>query len=502
MLPQRTLAWFIWSAVLLSACSVLFFRCFLSLDGPVHVLHAAAIGDAWLGGRYEAHGLHYDLSRVDVGLFDVLIIGLLRVLSPETTEAVVAAVALFVLCAGAVSYAHALCGEHRPTVLLVLPLSVSMLLVHGFFPFMAAVGVCLWAAGRWHRVPQVNVRVSFAGVLVLALCMLLHRSAVALVLLLAGAHELVLWWRQRHAFALRWSYWPPGMVKALLLALPILVAAYAVWLFAFREVFGEDHAGQPLRDLLHFRVWLLLDAVRERPLLIALALLLLVHVAVAVRARSTVPHAAPLVLGLALLVVPMVVHTPWMEVHYVTERAQFIGVLLVVLWAVAAAPPSWWSWALVAAGLVLHGVRITFLERRMSFYADERASVTTAAGALQPGSLVMAANCSDDWLLLHMTSALAVRHSGLVLVHDGKLPLSRETAQGVILRKASWNRGLMLERSALCLQDPQCNGPDHIVAFGCADDPITGDAPALAAVLATKGTTQQLPHGTWLWTKR
>ncbi|QQR84874.1 MAG: hypothetical protein IPJ76_09585 [Flavobacteriales bacterium] len=487
MLSQRSLGWIIWSSVVLSACSVFFFRCFLTLDGPVHVLHASALGDALLGHARNADGLTYDLSGLDVGLQDPLAYVLLFWSSPESVETMLAALALFALTSGAVIYARAMTGEHRPVVLLVLPLSFSALLILGFLPFLFGIGICFWSVAWWLRVERIKMHSLIVVGMLLLLCAFIHRGCVPLLVLLIGLHEWSARRSDERAWWARWAILPAWILRVGTVTAPLGLLAYVGYLLFFRDVFEVVPARDALHGLLTMNAWLLLDSGTEGPLLFALGLLVIAALTAAClhlwRAAGGLRFPAPLWAGLALIALSLIVRTPWADLHYVPERAQVLGVVLLVIWAAAQASVQRWSWMLVGAAIVLHGMRTFYLERRMAHFADERAAAAEVAAQLVPGSLAAVQLCADDWLLLHAVAPIMVRYDGIIVSLPDKLPISRASSGGESLRQALRASGRSPEWLVRCASDATCPKPEQVVVFGGSPQLWLQRNPEVARVL-------------------
>ena len=505
MLPQRTLAWLIWGAVLLSACSVLFFRCFLSLDGPVHVLHAAAWGDVAFGPRYAAGELRYDMSAPDFGVLDAVAALLVQWCSAETTEMLLAALVLFVFCGGAVVYARTLMGEHRWGMLLVLPLSFNVLLIFGFFPFLFGVGVCFWAIGTWLGPSRIGPKALALLALAVLLCLAVHRGALPLLALMFLLHEGALALYDRARFAARWGP-AAGRLMPLTAAVVLLaLVAYAVHLFFLRSVSGTAPMTS-YRDFLRLRPWLLVHDEREMlmRLLLGAGLLALLVVA-AMRARRLRPSATahvPLVGGMLLLAVSVFVNTPWTAMHYVAERAQVVGVLLLVVWAVAMFGRTRWMLGAAMLALVFHVYRTLYLEHRLAYYAPWRASAAEVAQHLEPGSLVVAQRITDDWLLQHCLAPVMVRHHGVVISRHEKLPVDRSSPGGDRMRRIYRAHKGAMPWIRACVDDAACPDPRHVLLFGADPHTWLAHYPQVERDLQRDYTiTASAPY--WMvWTRR
>ncbi|MBK6776838.1 MAG: hypothetical protein IPG74_13700 [Flavobacteriales bacterium] len=84
----------LWLLIVTNAAYILVFRCFITLDGPMHVLHSAVLMDAMGERTFSASGLQYDLGAIDIGLLDPIAMLLLLLFTPELVEACLAAIAL------------------------------------------------------------------------------------------------------------------------------------------------------------------------------------------------------------------------------------------------------------------------------------------------------------------------------------------------------------------------------------------------------------------------
>ena len=454
----------------------------------MHVLHAAVLKDAMGAPSLTAHGLRYTLDGIDIGVLDPIAMLLLTVLPPTAVEATLGALAILAFAYGAVTYVRAY-GNAQPVLAVwALPLAFSFPLLLGLFPFVFAMGLCLWLAGRWVKVPFVTWRVVLRSVGALALCMATHRGAVLLLLLLIGAHEALLVFSDREAARKRWAILPRYAAPIALAAIVVVGAALATHFLFFRRVYEPVGDRAPLTDLLHLRPMLLLDQSAEVPLLIAMAVLLLLSVALAVRGlllqRAPLVKHAPLLAAVLLLLASVLVRTPWAYLHYFAERAQLFGLLLLLLWCALHVKFDRWSVALAACIVGLHTVRTVYIESRMAHYTDERRSTREVLAYLQPKSIVAAVYCEEDWLLLHQFASIAAQHKGIVLTKRDKVWFEREGIRAEALRhaiKGKPERWRWLQR---CADDPQCPTIDHIVVLGHASYSCTQQMPVLPKVLA------------------
>ena len=486
--PRARWGKWLWFLVIANAACVLFFRCFITLDGSLHVLHAAVLKDAIGDRAFTAHGLRYTLDGIDIGVLDPIAMLLLAVLPPTAVEVALGAVALLAFAWGAVTYVRAY-GNAQPVLAVwALPLAFSFPLLLGLFPFVFAMGLCLWLAARWVRVDAISWRVLLWSLAALALCMAAHRGAVLLLVLLTGVNEVLLFCGDREAFRKRWAIVPERIALIAFAAFAISGAAVAVHFLFFRRVYEPVGDRAPLTDLLHLRSMLLLDHHAEAPLLIAVAALMLLSLVLAVRALLLHPAPlvkyAPLITAVLLLLASVLVRTPWAYLHYFAERAQLFGLLLLMLWCALHVRSSRWSLALAACILGLHTMRTVYLERRMAHYADERRLTREVLAYLQPNSIVAPVYCEEDWLLLHQFAGIAADHKGIVLTKRDKVWVERYGPTAEALRhaiKGKPERWRWLQR---CAADPQCPPIDHIVVLGYSGDSCMQLMPLLPEVLS------------------
>ncbi|MEO8066421.1 MAG: hypothetical protein ABI599_01885 [Flavobacteriales bacterium] len=486
LLRLRWSGW-LWLLVIANAACPLFFRCFITLDGPVHVLHAALLGDAIGERTYVAHGLQYDLGRIDIGLLDPVAILLLKLLAPELVETFLGVIVLLMFGAGAIAYVRAYAGERRMLVVLALPLSFSVLLLLGLFPFVFSIGLCLWLAARWVRISEVTFRVLCRSLLAILLCAAVHRGAPVLLGVFVAVHEVLFFAGDRAKFQARWSGIPRKLARAVLSLGGFALVATAVHFLFLRGVLEAAAERTPLDDLLHVRPLLLLDHVAERPLCMAFAALLLVSMGTAflhLRVwRVPIVHHAPLCIGLLFIFSSLCIRTEWADLHYFGERAQLLGLLMAGLWTAVIVPNNRYAQALALVVVIFHVVRSVYVERRMAQFADERAAVVEVARHLKPGALVATVHCTDDWLLLHQFAHLATRHKGIVLSKRDKVWFERNSPVAIALHRAINGKEERWEWFGRCGRDPLCPQVDHVILIGDEHVDQAANSDALREVL-------------------
>ena len=466
---EARLGKWLWLLIVANAMCILVFRGVITLDGSMHVLHAAVLMDAIGDRTFSASGLQYDLGGIDIGLLDPIAMLLLLRLTPEVVEACLAAIALLMFGLGALAYVRAYAGVVPLLAVWVLPFSYSIILLLGFLPFVFAVGLCLWLAARWVKVPAITWRIALCGMVAVCLCLVTHRAALLMLALLIGMHEVLLFVGDRAAFRSRWAFMSRRVAVLLLCCLVSGVLTSVVWMFFFSPVFEPVGPRAPLNDLMRLRSLLLFDEYAERGYLIGLAVLMFGSIALAVREclciRTPWVQHAPLLVGALLILASLLIRTPWAYLHYFPERAQCVGLLLLMLWCALHVRGSKLSVVAVIGIIALHTVRTVYIERRMAHYTDERAAVGEVAQHLEPGTLVATFQRNDDWLLLHQFAYLSVRHKGIVLCRRDKIWIKRVSKPAQALDRAIKREPedpYWLQR---CADDPECPGIDRVVVL-------------------------------------
>lgn len=400
--------------IVANAVALLCFRHFVSLDGPMHLLHAAVQKEAWLGITRATEGIRVDASAQDLNLGDLLLIPLVGVVCPFFLHKLLAVVAVTSVCLGAWRLAHA-CGRVNAAWVLVIPCSFGFVLILGLFHFMIGAGLAMWALGWWVSRPALRWKELGLLVLLCALSTFAHAACGALLLLLIATHELVILLGDRAAWRSRWVALPRWLVPALVTVCAIIAIGAIAMRFSGAPVQPhEPH--RPVRELLTLRPLLLLDSARERPFRIAIGavMLALIGLAMVGRLKHGVRHGDGLLACAILLLLISVVRTPRTELMYITDRAQWLALLLVACWLSTRSLPVRPLLVLAAAVIVLHTVRQVYFERRMADLRPRDRAVRLAGTAFEPDALVVPVVLGGDWLTRHITAYAAVRHRGLV----------------------------------------------------------------------------------------
>ena len=428
--------WLFPVAIAANALGVLAFRHFVSLDGPMHLLHADVLRDALAGKIRAAGGMWVDAGGLDLNLGDLMLIGLSGMVHPFLLHKLLAVAAVTVLCLGAWRLARAYGKELNASWLLVLPVAFGFVLVLGLFHFIIAVGIAFGLCGWWASLPRVRWRDLLMLLLGCAVCTFAHKAGGALTLLLVGMHELVLRSCGAGKWRARWSGLPAWLPVALGISSALLGMVVLAVRFSSSPVpQHEEH--RPLVELLTLRPMLLLDSVRERPFRIALGAAFLVLMGAALWSRSrawTLKPADALLLDAIVLLLASLIRTPRMELLYITDRAQWIALLLMACW-LGAQRLRRTLMPIVAAGLVtLHAVRLVYIERRMHAMEEPDRAVMSAMRSLEPGALVVPVVLDDHWLARHRAAYAAIHHDGILFTGRDHLRFAWKSPPAVYLR--------------------------------------------------------------------
>ena len=166
--------------LLANACAMLFFRFFITVDGPVHVLHASLLEAPWTTADHLAQGITY--NRVSHGFVgDRVLMVLLLFLSPFRAHDVFAALVCCAVVLSAVAYLRAHGKRVGPAILWLAPLTFNLLLVMGLFHFLLGIAVAVGSVAWWRRQAGAP-RARWSGLLVGAvLAWYTHRGSPVLL---------------------------------------------------------------------------------------------------------------------------------------------------------------------------------------------------------------------------------------------------------------------------------------------------------------------------------
>lgn len=410
-------------ALILVACAAapLFFRFFITVDGPMHVLHASVLEQHWTTPRYVADGVAYNTGYLDVQLGDFVLIALLRVLSPEAGHAAYAALVSIALVFAAMAVVRAMHVRVTASLLWLAPVIFSFLLVMGFLHFMLGTAVALAGNALWLRMENDPQRRYAVLLLALIACWCTHRGAPVLLAALAGLHLIM---------GLATSMPQPGrsvkcarVIAAVVLAALIVLAAG----IALQVLHGNARVA-PIHPKLNegwhvLRPFLLLDRGAEAWAVIGLGALLAIVLVAAVTIRSRagsrpLPHDVLWVAAMLLIIAPYLHSDAKSRLLFVMERCHWLALLLLVLWiaTVCAAGNGPWKrigTTIALLALMVHGWRLWHTERAMADRRHAHILTMEATAALYPGKAVVPVLAEKHWLLQHLGAFAAIRYDGV-----------------------------------------------------------------------------------------
>jgi hypothetical protein len=216
---------------------------------------------------------------------------------------------------------------------------------------------------------------------------------------------------------------------------------------------------QPLKAKLHeglsvLRPLLLLDKARELPAILALGALLAGSIVSAAVLRWRMGRALrthDVFWGLAIVfaLAPMMYGTRKTWLLFVTERCQWLALLMLALWfaAIVSTNSGPWNLLIKASALLalpVHGWRLWSTERSMADLRHAHILTMEATAGLFPGKAVVPVIAEKNWLLQHLGAFAAVRYDGVFFWRKDHLHMKLAdppipSVKGYLLR-ASYDR--------------------------------------------------------------
>lgn len=420
MRPARTTLLLL-ALLLANAVAILFFRFFISVDGPIHVLHASLLEAPWTTADHLAQGITY--NRASYGFTgDRVLMVLLLFLSPVRAHDVFAALVCCAVVLSAIAFLRAHGTRMGPAILWLAPVTFNLLLVMGLFHFLLGVAVAFGSVAWW-KWQAGSPRARWSGLLVGAiLAWYTHRGSpvllgiLFLLTLVLGSSTLHLPAGRTRRSSLIWI-----TLFGALLVLGVLRVGPLVR--KVTEGIPDELPAFNASDLL--RPLFMVDRTTGVWLIHSIGVLLLISFSAGVLARwrmgrKPLWHDALLLLMLSLILLSWIYGTPTGRKVLIAERCQWLALLSLALWlaAIADARRGWVAHVIGGAAvcaLPLQIGRLVKAERSLAHLHEVCGAAMEASKALAPGSLVIPVVADPDPLLQHLEAFVAIQHTGILL---------------------------------------------------------------------------------------
>lgn len=427
--------------LLAHAGAILFFRYFITIDGPVHVLHAAVLETPWSAPAHLAQGYTYKDPRSWLG--DGVLAVLLGFCTPEQAHDLFAALVGCGVVLTTVAFLRAHGTRIGVPVLWLAPLLFNTLLFMGLFHFLLGVSVCFGTVAwwKWHRNKPA---VRWAGLLLgAALAWTTHRSAPLLLCLLFLPCFALEWWERHRARIDGRSRYQGLLIGALVLV---------VGAFQFHRVLRIMKAPMPstlplLDQAYLFKTLFILDRTQEQWLVYGIGVLLLIALVAGAWARwrcgrTLLWHDLLILLFFAFSAIVWISNTPHGRRLVIADRAHWLALLALVLWCIALADHVRGTTARVigmtaACAMLLNVRRLHQAEHAFATLEGPHRSMLEASAELRPNSIVLVAMAGTDRSQQHIAAYMAIQHSG-ILVASGDIHLSSVAPSGT--KGDEWKR--------------------------------------------------------------
>ncbi len=435
MRPSRSF-WVLLALLLANAGAILFFRFFITVDGPIHVLHGSLLEAPWSTAQHMAQAIRYDRDQIYGSVGTRVLMVLLVWLSPLQAHVVFAALVCCAMVVSAIAYLRAHGTRMHPAILWLVPVTFNLLLVIGLFHFLLGIAVAFGSVAWWKWF-EGSPRVRWSGLFIGAvIAWYTHRGSpvlLGILLLLAlvvGPHIP----RSTSETVDRTSRIRRIVMIVVLVAAGVVVVLRVVPLL--RTITEGIPAKLPtfnLTDLL--RPLFLLDRTTGGWPIHGIGLLLAISLVAGIVARwrmCFIPqaggrrpywHDALLVLICGLVLLSWIYGTPVGRKVFIAERCQWLALLSLAIWlaAIADAERGWFARVIGIAAvcaLPLHIIRLVWAERTLAERQEAYDRTMEACAALDPGSLVVPVIIDPDPLMQHMEAYVAMGHSGILVAPD------------------------------------------------------------------------------------
>ncbi|MEO8591259.1 MAG: hypothetical protein ABI432_17910 [Flavobacteriales bacterium] len=411
------------AVLLANAAVILFFRFFITVDGPMHVLHASLLEAPWTTHDHLAHGIIYDSEALRGWLGDRVLMVLLLFSTPEQAHDLFATLVSCTVVLSVFAFLRAHGTRPGLAILWLAPITFSFVLILGLFHFLLGVAVSFATVAwwKWHeRAPRMRLTGLLIGGLI---AWSTHRSAPILMCTIFLAAFLMEVAGRRTAATTRERRNP--LLQVAIVGSLILVSALAMHRIVHGITLPLPRELPVFNEALLLRPLLLLDPVREQWLVRSIGILLVISLCAGIWARTRLGRKlrsqdVPLALFLFFLLIAWLGNTPHGRQLLIAERCQWLALVAMAMWLVAIADvhrgtASKLIGILALLALPLHVVRIVQAEASF-FHLEPAHDLAIEAGdALAPGGLVFAVQAGPNALLQHLEAYVAVGHSGLLL---------------------------------------------------------------------------------------
>ena len=381
--------------LLANAASILFFRFFITVDGPISALHASLLDAPWTERGHLAHGITYNCDALQTRLGHGALMILLLFLSPAAAHDLFAVLVSCAVVLSVVAFLYVHGTRIGLASLWLAPVTFNILLIMGLFHFLLGVALAFGSVAWWKWRGDSRLW-RWSGLLIGALLSWsAHRGAPILLCMLFLPMLLVELHTARRTtgrIERRTLGWSIAFIGVLAIATALRVGP------AVRSIVRELPTELPaLSDSFLIRPLFLLDHAKEAWLVGSIGVLLFISFSAGVRVRwglgrKFLWHDTLLAFLLLLALLSWIYGTPAGHRLFITERCQWLALLVLALWlaAIADARRGWAAHTIRGAALCalpLHVARLVQAEESFARLQHAHLCAMEACAALAPGSL-------------------------------------------------------------------------------------------------------------------
>jgi len=420
MKPSR-IATILLGILLVNAAAILFFRYFITIDGPMHVLHASLQKAPWPSPEHAAHGFTYYCGMRSLG--DAITAVLLLFLEPQHAHDVFATLVSSAVVIAAVAFLRAQGTRVGIPILWLVPVMFNTLFILGLFHFLLGVAISLGSVAwwKWHAEKP---RIRWFGLLVgMALAWFTHRGAPALLcLFMFPTYLFELRQERRTAFLT-----DPRERNKWLASGAVILLIGAFQLHRVLEIINVPIPTSlpPFTRTSLLKTLFIFDQTKEKWLILGIGLLLLISIATGIWARwrlgrKLVWHDVLIILFLVLFAITWLTNSPHGRRLIVSDRVHWLALVVLVLWLIAIADNARGIAARIIGGaaicaLPLQVIRLTQAERSFSTLEPSHMLTMEACAALEPNSIVLSVMAGSDRMQQHIQAYVATKHNGILV---------------------------------------------------------------------------------------